>query len=144
MPVAVRCAAIFLNMQRNGGRLVCEETGRELTLDDILGRRVHIDHAPPLALRDRDAEGAFRPEANDPRFLEVVHAVGHLHRTSKRRGLFRGDLTEIARSRKVRMKNAEFAARMREKAGGPAAPRKPKTRLQRAAAWAKKVKERSG
>jgi hypothetical protein len=140
MPPAVRIAVVFKNMQRNSGRLICEETGHVFSIDDILGGRLHIDHNPALALRDRDSEGGYIPDANDTGFLEVCNAVGHIYRTSKRKGLFRGDQTEIAHSRKVRLKNAEFAARMREKAGGEPAPVKPLTQLQRKAAWAKKIK----
>jgi hypothetical protein len=126
MPEPVKRAAIFRNMHKNGGHLICEETKAVLTEEDLLNRRVHIDHDPPLELRARDDNGNHYPAANDLDYLEVVSAIGHLYRTSKRRGLFRGDQTEIARSRKVRLSVAEHKARMAAKMSGEDLPKRNK------------------
>lgn len=105
MPVGVRLAVLYRNMRKHAGRLVCEETGAELTEEDIRAGLVHIDHVPPLGLRYKDQEGKYHPDANDLTCLEVCGLVGHRIRTSKRRGLFRGDQTEIAKLRRLRMSN---------------------------------------
>lgn len=101
MSEAVKRAAIFRNMHANGGHLVCEETSERLTEADLLNGRVHIDHNPPLALRYRDEYGNYRPPANDLSHLDVVSAAGHIFRTAKRRGLYHGDQTQIAKSRRM-------------------------------------------
>lgn len=101
MPEPIKRAAIFRNMHKNGGHLVCEETGERLTEADILNHRIHIDHNPPLGLRYRDENG-YHPPANDLSYLDVVSAVGHNIRTHKRRGLYHGDQTQIAKVKRLR------------------------------------------
>lgn len=117
MPEPVKRAVLYRNLRKHHGRLVCEETGGELTEDDILSRRLHFDHVPPLALRYKDDDGNYHPSANDPNHIEICSAVGHIHRTSKRRGLFRGDQTEIAKSRRIRLSSACHKQLMKAKVG---------------------------
>lgn len=105
------------------GAIKCAETGRVLTIDDALKRRVHLDHRPPLALRDYDElTRKYRPDANDPYFIDVVSAEGHSVRTHKKSGLSRGDLTEMAHGRRLREGNALYQARMAAKAEGRPKP----------------------
>lgn len=125
MPEPIKRAAIYRNMKKNGGRLICAETGDELSEADILNRRIHVDHRPSLALRYRNEFGGYEPAANDLDHLDVVSAHGHIFRTAKRRGLFRGDQTEIAHSRAMRRKQAEHEAVMAAKARGEPKPRDP-------------------
>jgi hypothetical protein len=148
MPEPVKRAALYRNMRKNGGKLICEETKDELTEDDILSRRIHIDHSPPLELRARDEFGHHKPAPNDLNHLEVVSAVGHIRRTSKRRGLYRGDQTEIAHSRKLRAGMDDHRARMDAKAGIAEIPKqrhKPKLRSRpvpgsKASGWKKPLR----
>lgn len=132
IPEPVKRAAIYLNMRRNGGELVCCETGEQMNDDDLLKGRVHFDHNPPLALRYRYPDGTYRPDANDVRYLDVCLAKGHQIRTNKKRGLSPGDQTEIARQRKVRAHTDEVAALNERKAGraplDPGVQPKPKTK----------------
>jgi len=109
IPEPVKRAAIWLNMARNSGYLLCAETGQGLNEHDLMAARVHFDHAPPLKLRarigdnpdDRDP-ASYRPHANDPAFIDVVSVAGHGTRTNKKRGLYRGDKTQIAKMKRLR------------------------------------------
>lgn len=113
MPEAIKRAAIVHNMERNEGKLICAETGMQISSIDVGTGKIAFDHSPALALRrripgingeepdDTDAS-SYEPHANDPRYLDVVLVEGHAYRTNKKRGLNRGDQTQIAHGRKVR------------------------------------------
>jgi hypothetical protein len=69
-------------------------------------------HTPPLGLRLRDASYKdthskhYIPNANDPEFISAKHPPCHLKHTFGH-GTYRGDVTEIARTKKGLKKRAE-------------------------------------
>lgn len=114
IPEPVKRAVIYLNVCKNRGWLKCAETGNDLYLGDLLFGRVHFDHNPPLALRKRDPRpryalsddfdkdpSTYDPHANDVRFIDVVGVEGHKIRTNKKRGLYHGDQTQIAKVKRI-------------------------------------------
>ena len=91
-----------------------------------------IDHRPPLIMRQRvpglpDTDpAAYIPHANEPDFLALVHGeksgVGcHKLRTFGD-GLYRGDVTENARSREITAKQTKHHEAMRRKLLAPNEP----------------------
>lgn len=117
-------------IRAGGGAIKCAETGKVITVDDALKRRVHIDHNPPLALRAFDiTTNDYIPHANDVEHLDVVSAEGHAIRTNKKRGLYRGDQGEIAHGRRLRKGFELHQARMAAKAEGLTKPERKRQKI---------------
>lgn len=114
IPEPVKRAVVWLNMANNKGYLLCAETGKGLNEWDLLGKRVHFDHNPPLALRRRvgapdlfpslddynKEPSTYHPNANDPAYIDVVSIEGHNIRTNQKRGLYLSDASRIAKQRR--------------------------------------------
>lgn len=127
MPEGVKRAGLIRAM---GYGLRCAETGDDISPEDAIAGRIHFDHNPPLALREYDeATGKYKPDANDILFIDVVSVKGHAIRTHKRRGLNRGDLTQIAHGRRLRKKTELHHARMAAKGGIEAKPERQKQKI---------------
>jgi 5-methylcytosine-specific restriction endonuclease McrA len=74
----------------------------------ILGKIV-FDHRPPLALRDKG------DSANDPNRLVAICTVCDRRKTPR-------DIKEIARAKRLALKQQDFDERMRDKVPGRAVP----------------------
>lgn len=98
MPERIKRAVIVMNMMKNEGFLRCAETSMVVSVAEVMTSGLHFDHNPPLGLRFFDEErGEYRPPANDPKFIDAVSLIGHGIRTNKKRGLYHGDQTQIAK-----------------------------------------------
>lgn len=121
-----------------------------LTLRDKLRAALHAlglteetvewDHDPPLQLRIwRPDRGDTEPPANDPRHLVPRPKVDHREKTTGRRTKARaeGDITEIARTKRLAREQEEFRARLlakepgRERSKGSKWPKRPMRRKQK-------------
>lgn len=74
--------------------------------------RVHLDHCPPLMLRERRRDGTYVPDANDPEFLVYRSKEDHRTKTFVRGdGAQRSDmgqrryLKKVAANRKPKRKH---------------------------------------
>ncbi len=91
-----------------------------------------FDHIPALGLRCWDAEAKdTTPRANDPAFIEGKHKDCHAKKTFGSHGeLARGDVTEIARTKRIAKETEDFRRRMLAKVDPDAEvdqpPRRPK------------------
>lgn len=105
-------------IRQAGGSIPCAETGEPITEKEALNKKTGVqrDHNPPLALRPYDEEsGTYEPDANNALFIDIVSYKGHNIRTHKRRGLARGDQTEIAHVKRVSKKHKAHLDRMSDK-----------------------------
>jgi hypothetical protein len=94
------------------------------------GSRIQYDHAPAIHLREWDPRAKDTiPRANDPRHLVPMLAEAHREKTSGRatRARAEGDVTEIARMKRLADEQAEFRSRLLAKK--PGQPRERKTRI---------------
>lgn len=90
---------------------VCPDCGLRLGHID----NVHRDHCPPLAMRTwDDASQDTIPAANDPKFIVLRHVDCHKAKTSggKTRAKAQGDVTEIARTRRLGRAQEEFRSKV--------------------------------
>jgi hypothetical protein len=85
----------------------------------ILAGDGHIDHRPPLKLRQRIAglketdPDAYEPQANDPDYLQLL--CPECHKTWTFGGkLHRGDLQNIAKSKRLERNEAERTKKVGE------------------------------
>ncbi|TYO65417.1 hypothetical protein FXV83_15895 [Bradyrhizobium hipponense] len=89
---------------------LCSKCGQRLgKLDDT-----QFDHVPAIQLRCWDAEAKdTTPRSNDPAFIEAKHTDCHAKKTfGSREELTRGDVQEIARTKRVAKDTEEFRRRM--------------------------------
>ncbi|MEY9178350.1 hypothetical protein QIH87_27610 [Bradyrhizobium elkanii] len=107
---------------------LCTKCGKRLgKLDDT-----QFDHVPALQLRCWDAEAKdTTPWANDPEFIQAKHADCHAQKTfGSKDELTRGDVTEIARTKRIAKSTEEFRRKMLAKVDPdvpePAQPKRPK------------------
>lgn len=97
---------------------------------------IHRDHTPPLQLRAWDAEaGDTIPPANDPKHITLRHIDCHKAKTTggKTKARAQGDVTEIARTKRLAEKQKEFRDRILAKGqnepGEELPRRKPKAKI---------------
>lgn len=83
-----------------------------------------LDHRPPLAMRYRNPDGSYEPDANDPRYLRWLAPETHAEATFKDNGTGRGDLSNIAHLKRSRAKHERHIAAMQAKLGMNPAPQK--------------------
>lgn len=77
-----------------------------------------LDHNPALGLRYRDpVTGQYEPPANDPRYLVWRAPADHACKTFKDNGTGRGDLTAIAKVRRLSKDAEAFRGRLLAKEG---------------------------
>ncbi|MGX9944978.1 hypothetical protein ACTG4Q_21170 [Bradyrhizobium denitrificans] len=107
---------------------LCSKCGQRLgKLDDT-----QFDHVPAIQLRCWDAEAKdTTPTANDPEFIQAKHTDCHAQKTfGSNDELTRGDVTEIARTKRIAKDTEEFRRRMLAKVDpdveAPAPPRRKK------------------
>lgn len=111
IPIRVRCQVIARQLEEDG-QLYAVLTASALTADHgaqlayllqrkFSGEKVHLDHDPPLCLREIiDAEkGIYKPDANDPDFL--VYRTAEQHRLKT---FVRGDGAQFSDAAKRRRK----------------------------------------
>ncbi|WP_315729915.1 hypothetical protein [Bradyrhizobium sp. SZCCHNRI2010] len=122
IPVTVKLQVV---LRQNA---ICTKCGERLgKIEDT-----EFDHVPALQLRCWDAEAKdTTPPANDPAFIEAKHADCHASKTFGSHGeLTRGDVTEIARTKRIAKDTDEFRRRMLAKVDPDvevdASPRRPK------------------
>ena len=83
---------------------------------------VNLDHRPPLQLRGWDEEkGDTIPPANDPAAIDAIHKDCHAVLTTGKRGESKlskrgGDVSEIARLRRLEKKHQAFRDKLLTKA----------------------------
>jgi hypothetical protein len=91
-----------------------------------------FDHVPAIQLRCWDADAKdTTPRANDPEYIQAKHTDCHAKKTfGSRDELTRGDVQEIARTKRVARETEEFRRRMLAKVDpnveAPAPPRQKK------------------
>lgn len=94
---------------------------------------LHLDHNPALARRYRNRRtGKYKPDANDPKYLQWIPGKDHLTKTAGRGGekmRFGGDIREVRKTR-----NLESAP---EKWRDLTKPKKRKAKKMSVARWAK-------
>lgn len=107
---------------------LCTTCGQRLgKLDDT-----QFDHVPAIQLRCWDAEAKdTTPRANAPQFIQAKHTDCHAQKTFGSKGeLSRGDVTEIARTKRIAKSTEEFRRKMLAKsdpdAPEPAQQKRPK------------------
>jgi hypothetical protein len=89
---------------------LCAKCGERLgKLDDT-----QFDHVPAVQLRCWDPEAKdVTPRSNDPEFIFAKHADCHAKKTfGSREELTRGDVTEIARTKRIAKDTEDFRRRM--------------------------------
>ena len=89
---------------------LCTKCGERLgKLDDT-----QFDHVPAIQLRCWDAEAKdTTPRSNDPEFIQAKHTDCHAKKTfGSKDELTRGDVTEIARTKRIAKDTEEFRRRM--------------------------------
>lgn len=103
----------------------CPDCGKPLgRLEDV-----QRDHSPPLQMRAYDAEaGDTIPPANDPAHIVLRHKDCHGVKTAGRptKARAEGDVTEIARTKRLADEQAEFRRRVLAKEPGQKRERKSK------------------
>jgi hypothetical protein len=107
---------------------LCAKCGERLgKLDDT-----QFDHVPAVQLRCWDPEAKdTAPRSNDPAFIFAKHTDCHAQKTfGSNDELTRGDVTEIARTKRIAKETESFRRRMLAKvdpeAGVDDPPRRPK------------------
>ena len=103
---------------------------RQLGLDP---KDVQYDHHPALGLRERNEQGVYTPDENDPRYIVLRSAADHKVKTGGRRGekmasAADGDTHKIAKSKRLARATDEFRRRMLAKEPGRKAGRQPRWR----------------
>jgi hypothetical protein len=79
-------------------------------------RGINWSHEPALQLRAINDEGTdYKPAQLDPEFIFIRAKADHDHITFKDNGSGRGDLAAIAKSKRIRRKEAEHQASMADK-----------------------------
>lgn len=86
---------------------------------------IHWDHTPPLALREWDpvAQDTI-PAANDPNHIRILRIEDHKAVTTGRRGesdlsiSFNGDVSRIAKARRLSKEEEAFRKRLLAKEAG--------------------------
>jgi hypothetical protein len=118
---------------------LCATCGERLgKLDDT-----QFDHVPAIQLRCWDAEAKdVTPRSNDPEFIQAKHTDCHAKKTfGSRQELTRGDVQEIARTKRLARETEDFRRRMLAKgdpeAEAPVQPRRKK-------AWPKRPFQKRG
>jgi hypothetical protein len=103
---------------------------RQLGLDP---KHVRLDHHPPLQQRIHyDVLGGkiiYDPDANNPRYMQWLSTEAHAEKTTGRRGTSKlskrgGDLSEIAKTKRLERSQKEFRDRLLNKGEAEAEPRK--------------------
>ncbi|WP_316196706.1 hypothetical protein [Bradyrhizobium sp. SZCCHNS3053] len=134
IPVTVKLQVVLAQ------NAICTKCGERLgKIEDT-----EFDHVPALQLRCWDADAKdTTPRANDPAFIEAKHVDCHAQKTfGSPQELTRGDVTEIARTKRIARETEDFRRRMLAKVDPdievPETPRRKK-------AWPKRpLREKNG
>jgi hypothetical protein len=97
------------------------------TDEEIRDGLIEWDHCPSLGLRFANPEtGELEPAPNDPRFIRPMRKHEHRQKTVGTASPLSGDISLIAKSKRIEKETAAFRARLLAKRPGIKRPRRSK------------------
>jgi hypothetical protein len=95
--------------------------------EEIRNGLIEWDHCPALGLRCvNPATGELEPAPNDPRFIRPMRKLEHRQKTLGTASPLSGDISLIAKQKRIEEQTAAFRARLLAKTPGGQRPRSSK------------------